>query len=145
MALEDAPRCTHITVTGHRCGSPALHEQNFCYFHTRMIKGVNYRVDMRISPDALFESPDAIQAALMEVYSDILGGHIEHRKASLLLKALQIATTLSRRTDFERDDDEMVTNVPNWAKQYLEEYEEEEGSEEEVVSSQESVVSETAE
>ena len=122
MSFADAPRCTHITVTGHRCGSPALRKQHFCYFHTRMIKGVNYRVDMCISPDALFESPDTIQTALMQVYSDILQGQIEYRKASLLLKALQIATSLSRRVDFERARYKMVTEVPNWAQQYFDEH-----------------------
>jgi len=32
--------CTHIKVTGQRCGSPALRREFFCYFHTRVIKGV---------------------------------------------------------------------------------------------------------
>src|SRR5437868_7414091 len=122
MSFANAPRCTHITVTGHRCGSPALRKEHFCYFHTRMIKGVACRVDMRIEPQALFESPDAIQAALMHVYSDILEGQINYRKASLLLKALQIATTLSRRVDFERAHYNMVTEVPSWNQQFLDEH-----------------------
>jgi hypothetical protein len=38
--LIQCKRCTHIKVTGHRCGSPALRGEHFCYFHARMIKGV---------------------------------------------------------------------------------------------------------
>jgi hypothetical protein len=41
-------KCTHIKVTGQQCGSPALRGEFFCYFHTRVIKGVQQRVDMRL-------------------------------------------------------------------------------------------------
>ena len=30
--------CTHIKVTGVRCGSPALRGEQFCYFHQRMLR-----------------------------------------------------------------------------------------------------------
>ena len=32
--------CTHIKVTGVRCGSPALRGEQFCYFHQRMLCSV---------------------------------------------------------------------------------------------------------
>ena len=32
--------CTHIKVTGVRCGSPSLRGEQFCYFHQRMYRGV---------------------------------------------------------------------------------------------------------
>jgi hypothetical protein len=45
--------CTHIKVTGQQCGSPALRGEFFCYFHTRVIKGVQQRVDMQLHSMAL--------------------------------------------------------------------------------------------
>jgi len=54
---QNVRRCTHIQITGHRCGSPALKGEFFCYFHTRMIKGVQTRVDSQINPIALITPP----------------------------------------------------------------------------------------
>jgi hypothetical protein len=28
-------RCQHIKVNGTQCGSPAVNEHNYCYFHVR--------------------------------------------------------------------------------------------------------------
>ena len=83
-------RCTHVQVTGHRCGSPALKQEYFCYFHTRMIKGVQTRVDSQIHPVALIESAEAIQAALMHTIDAILKGTMDNKRANLVLKALYI-------------------------------------------------------
>jgi hypothetical protein len=33
IPMSHPKSCTHIKVTGVRCGSPALREQQFCYFH----------------------------------------------------------------------------------------------------------------
>jgi len=29
------PRCAHIKTNGTQCGSPALREQRFCFFHEK--------------------------------------------------------------------------------------------------------------
>jgi hypothetical protein len=42
--------CTHIKVTGVRCGSPALRGEQFCYFHQRMIRGVQVPPNARLHP-----------------------------------------------------------------------------------------------
>ena len=93
-------RCTHIKVTGHRCGSPALKQEYFCYFHTRMIKGVQTRVDSQIHPVALIENAEAIQAALMHMIDAVLKGTIDLKRANILLKALHIAVRNSRNVFF---------------------------------------------
>ena len=59
--------CTHIKVTGVRCGSPALRGEQFCYFHQRMVRGVRTPPQARLHPIALIEDEESIQAALMEV------------------------------------------------------------------------------
>jgi len=112
-------RCTHIQVTGHRCGSPALKQEYFCYFHSRMIKGVQTRVDSQIHPVALIESAEANQAALMHMIDAVLKGAIDNKRAALVLKALYIAVRNSRNVYFSIRQDDMVREVPNYAQQYL--------------------------
>jgi hypothetical protein len=115
-------RCTHIQITGHRCGSPALKKEYFCYFHTRMIKGVQTRVDSQIHPIALIENAEAIQAAIMHMIDAVLKGTIDNKRANIVLKALHIAVRNSRNVYFHISQDEMVREVPNYAKQYLTEH-----------------------
>jgi hypothetical protein len=115
-------RCTHIQVTGHRCGSPALKQEYFCYFHTRMIKGVQTRVDSQIHPIALIENSEAIQAAIMHMIDAVLKGTIDNKRAALVLKALYIAVRNSRNVYFHIRRDDMVREVPNYAQQYLSEH-----------------------
>ena len=112
-------RCTHIQITGHRCGSPALKQEYFCYFHTRMIKGVQTRVDSQIHPVALVENAEAIQAAIMHTIDAVLKGTMDNKRANIVLKALHIAVRNSRNVYFHLRQDEMVRQVPNYAQQYL--------------------------
>jgi hypothetical protein len=115
-------RCTHIQITGHRCGSPALKQEYFCYFHTRMIKGVQTRVDSQIHPVALIENAEAIQAAIMHMIDAVLKGTIDIKRANVVLKALHIAVRNSRNVYFHIRSDDMVREVPNYAEQYLTEH-----------------------
>jgi len=115
-------QCTHIKITGHRCGSPALKQEYFCYFHTRMIKGVQTRVDSQIAPIALIENAEAIQAALMHMIDAVLKGTIDNKRANIVLKALHIAVRNSRNVHFQFSQYDMVREVPNYAEQYLTEH-----------------------
>jgi hypothetical protein len=115
-------RCTHIQITGHRCGSPALKQEYFCYFHTRMIKGVQTRVDSQINPIALLENAEAIQAAIMRTIDSVLKGAIDNKRAALVLKALHIAVRNARNVYFHIRPDDMVREVPDYAHQYLTEH-----------------------
>jgi len=38
--MSNLKSCTHIKVTGVRCGSPPLRGEQFCYFHQRMLRTV---------------------------------------------------------------------------------------------------------
>jgi len=115
-------RFTHIKITGHRCGSPALKHEYFCYFHTRMIKGVQTRVDSEIHPLALIENAEAIQCALMHMIDAVLKGTIDIKRANLVLKALHIAVRNSKNVYFHIRADDIVREVPNYAQQYLSEH-----------------------
>ena len=50
--------CTHIKVTGVRCGSPTLRGEQFCYFHQRMIRTSKARTRVSItSPSSRTRKP----------------------------------------------------------------------------------------
>ena len=98
--------CKHVHANGNLCGSPALKNDQFCYFHTA-------QRDRRLRIQAcargakslqlpLLEDSDAVQIAIMDVANAYLADRIEHKKASLILKALQSAAANSRRLTFGR-------------------------------------------
>jgi hypothetical protein len=104
--------CTHIKVTGIRCGSPALRGEQFCYFHQRMVRGVSTPPNARLHPIALIESEEAIQASLMEVINALARNSIDLKRAELILRALHIAVKNARRVRFSLHETEMVREVP---------------------------------
>ena len=106
--------CTHIKVTGHSCGSPALSGERFCYFHQRMIRGVPTPPKSRIHPMALIENEEGIQVALMETLNAIVRNTIDLKRAALILRALSIATHNARRVRFDRVESEMVRSIPDY-------------------------------
>ncbi len=105
--------CTHIKVTGVRCGSPALRGEQFCYFHQRMLRTVNYP-DSRLHHVALLEDEEAIQVSLMEVVNGLIRGTIEVKRGELILRALNTAVRNIRRAKFDIYTDKMVREVPTY-------------------------------
>ena len=109
--------CTHIKVTGVRCGSPALRGEQFCYFHQRMMRGVQIANNARLHPVALIENEEAIQASLMEVINALARNTIDLKRAELILRALHISVKNARRVNFGLRANEMVKQVPDYAAQ----------------------------
>ena len=94
--MANVRTCTHIKVTGVRCGSPALRGEQYCYFHYRML------CDSRISHVALLENEEAIQVSLMEIVNSLLRGTIDIQRGELVLRALNTAVRNIRRARFEK-------------------------------------------
>ena len=123
-ALPKRPNlCTHIKAAGQRCGSPALRGEFFCYFHTRVIKGVQQRVDMRLHSMALLEDCESIQLSLMHVVDGLVKGTLEPTRAKLIIQALRIAARNAKNVRFDDSlykptDPPMVREVPDYARQY---------------------------
>ena len=111
--MSTAKICTHIKVTGVRCGSPALRGEQFCYFHQRMIRTVKGPPASRVHHAALLEDEESIQASLMEVVNALLRGSIEVKRAELILRALNTAVRNIRRVNFSRVS-RMVTQLPDY-------------------------------
>jgi hypothetical protein len=115
MAVNPNTRtCTHIKVNGIRCGSPSLRGEVFCYFHQRMIRGVRTPPKSRLHPMANFESPEAIQASLMEVVNALVRNHIDVARARLILRALSIAARNATKVRFDCFESDMVKEVPEY-------------------------------
>jgi hypothetical protein len=106
--------CTHIKVNGVPCGSPALHNEVFCYFHQRMIRGVRTPAKSRLHPIACIEDEHSIQTSLMEVINALVCNTIDFKRATLILRALHIAVKNSPRVHFQYSQSDMVQQVPDY-------------------------------
>jgi len=114
MAVHPHSRiCTHIKVNGTRCGSPALRQEIFCYFHQRMIRSVRVPPKSRLHPIALLENRESIQASLMEIVNALVRNHIDVNRARLILRALHIAVKNAPHANFEPYHG-VVTDVPEY-------------------------------
>src|SRR5271155_1879545 len=115
MSLNQNIRsCTHIKVNGVRCGSPALRDEVFCYFHQRMIRGVRTPPKSRLHPIALIENEEGIQASLMEIINALVRNTIDFRRAQLVLRALSIAARHASKARFDCFQSNMVSEVPEY-------------------------------
>ncbi len=113
--MPQYPTCDHIKTNGNTCGSPAIKDSQFCYFHQRdrdRQRNLSQARDLRThrrqgrftEDDSnaevleslelpLLEDGTAIQVALSAVLRAIAGHHVAERRAALLLYGLQIAVS----------------------------------------------------
>jgi hypothetical protein len=99
-------RCQHLKVNGTQCGSPALRNHRFCYFHKewrqkRLQINTNIRHERAAVTLPVLEDANSIQVALMQVMRLLITQQIERQTAGLLLYALQTASANLARTSFE--------------------------------------------
>jgi hypothetical protein len=113
MSSLAAPRCRHIKVNGTQCGSPALRNKNFCFYHQQnrpltveCYSGEQYATGEIVLP--VFEDAHSIQTVIRQVVQMVLQKRIERKTASLLLYALQIASSNLKRMELEKPQPEQV-------------------------------------
>ncbi len=102
-------QCQHVRATGNVCGSPALKEDDFCYFHAaqrdrrlRLLRNERLTAPYQLP---LLEDASAVQLAIMDIANAYLADRIEHKKAALILYALQTAAANSRNVRFPNVED----------------------------------------
>ena len=88
--------CSHIFEGGHRCASPALQHEAFCYYHHPTRKPVR-NPSRRRSRRQSFELPlpsgqSVLQHAVYEVIRRLAANQISTRHAGLILNALDNIT-----------------------------------------------------
>jgi len=81
--------CRHIFTNGHRCGSPALRGQHFCYYH-RAVRQQPAAANIKGDRPAIFTIPpidDAagIQIALHHVLTRLATCELDTKRAGQLL------------------------------------------------------------
>jgi hypothetical protein len=84
--------CTHIFEGGHRCASPALQREAFCYYHHPTRKPVQNPTRHR-SRRQSFDLPlpsgqSDLQHAVYEVIRRLAANQITNRRAGMILNAL---------------------------------------------------------
>src|SRR6266853_3238695 len=113
MSSSEAPRCRHVKVNGTQCGSPAVRGKSFCFYHQqhRPILAECYS-DGEYSTGAIllpvFEDAHSVQSVIRQVMQMLLQKRIERKTASLLLYALQIASSNLKRMELEKPQPEQV-------------------------------------
>jgi hypothetical protein len=110
---SEAPRCRYIKVSGTQCGSPALRDKNFCFYHQqhRPIVAECYAEEKYSTGEILlpaFEDAHSIQSVIRKTVQMLLQKRIERKTASLLLYALQIASSNLKRMELEKPQPEQV-------------------------------------
>ena len=113
MSSSEAPRCRHIKVNGTQCGSPAVRSKSFCYYHQqhRPILAECYSDGEYSTGEILlpvFEDAHSVQSVIRKVVQMVLQKRIERKTASLLLYALQIASSNLKRMELEKPQPEQV-------------------------------------
>ena len=113
MSSFAAARCQHIKVSGIQCGSPALRNKTFCFYHQQ-----NRPVTVECYYDGgyatgeinlpAFEDAHSIQTVIHQVVQMVLQKRLERKAASLLLYALQLASSNLKRMDLEKPQPEQV-------------------------------------
>jgi len=85
--------CTHIFEGGHRCASPALQREAFCYYHHPTRKPVRSRRQFFDLP--LPSGQSNLQHAVYEVIRRLATNQISNRHAGLILNAIDNTTRKS--------------------------------------------------
>ena len=121
--MQDAPikqfQCRHIFTGGHRCGSPALRGEHFCYYHHTTRRPVA-NPEARRGRRSVFQLPmpedrTSIQHIIGEVLRRIALNEIDPRRAGLLLYGLQTASAnlpRSAKSDAAPDPVAEITHDP---------------------------------
>jgi hypothetical protein len=112
--MQNTKTCTHIKISGVRCGSPSLRGERFCYYHQRMHRGVRTPPQSRLHPIACIEDKESIQSALAEVINALLRNTIDMKRATLILRALHIAVKNDARLSVRAQASEIVKEVPEY-------------------------------
>ena len=106
MSSSAAPRCRHIKVNGTQCGSPALRHNKFCFYHQDRPSKIECYFDGPYATGEIalpvFEDANSIQIVIRQIVQMVLQKKLEQKTASILLYALQIASSNLKRIELEK-------------------------------------------
>jgi hypothetical protein len=97
--------CRHVQAEGSYCGSPALRDRKYCYYHL-MERGRRLRRARALRDDLPYrleihslDNLYAVRAALTDIAQALAAAQLEPRTAGKLLYAIQQVTATNRRIE----------------------------------------------
>ena len=111
---SSAKRCEHIHTAGTQCGSPALRDARFCYYHQEnRPKEIECHREGEMPSDGqlflpVFEDAHSIQVVIRQIMQLLLQRKIGEKTAGLLLYAIQIASANLKHMSNEKPQQEEV-------------------------------------
>src|ERR1017187_4516773 len=97
--------CRHLKEDGAYCGSPALRERKYCYYHLmqrgrrlRRARALRDNLPYRLEIHSL-DNLYAVRAALTDIAQALAAGQLDPRSAGKLLYAIQQVTSTNRRIE----------------------------------------------
>ncbi len=125
--------CCHVKPDGAYCGSPALRERKYCYYHLmergrrlRRARALRDNLPYRVDIQSL-DNPYAIRAAITDIAQALAAGQLDPHAAGKLLYAIQQVSSANRRIeqieaaaakDAPRDDNSRIQEYPEFEKQF---------------------------
>jgi hypothetical protein len=80
--------CTHVFEGGHRCASPTLQREAFCYYHHPTRKPISHRSRRQSFALPLPSGQSDLQHAVYEVIRRLATNQISNRHAAIILTTL---------------------------------------------------------
>src|ERR1700690_1640129 len=117
MSNYPVPQCQHVKVNGSLCGSPAVRDHKFCYFHQRCSSAQFDASPSAARPAAFFflpvlEDAASIQMTITQVCEHLLHRHLDPKKAGMVLYATQLAASNLARLNQEKTRQNNLPEAP---------------------------------
>jgi hypothetical protein len=126
--------CRHVKEDGTYCGSPALRDRKYCYYHLaqrgrrlRRARALRDNLPYRLEIHSL-DNLYAIRAALTDIAQALAAGQLDPRTAGKLLYAIQQVSATNRRIEqmeaaaakesTDPDNDSRIQECPDFEKQF---------------------------
>ena len=105
--------CRYILPSGHKCKSPALRGQTYCYFHTGLRRFAESSRQGAKEPVELpsLEDTSGVQIAIMQVLGSLGASRIDPRHAGLYLYGIQLAAQIALRSANQQTPGGTVSNL----------------------------------
>jgi hypothetical protein len=97
MHRTTSPICTHYFADDHRCGSPCLRGEDYCYYHHPTRRPIANPYERRARRGFQLPAPDsrqALQFALGQVCQRLAANQIDVHRAGQILYTLQLLQPL---------------------------------------------------
>ncbi len=119
------PICQHVKITGERCGSPAVRDEDYCYYHRAVRKRVprnnlhlilwnpqaekseRYEYEMPYPED-----PESLQIAFSQFIHVVSQEEMKVERATLVLSALHGAAANMRAMEKSAMERERISRAP---------------------------------